>query len=95
MPVAFGAVAQILETRGWCQGRAQDRTGRVSLGGALDDLVGRLATSDRERLVMRARLRNRLCHCAGAGALDAWNDDPARSYGDITDLLRYAQFLSA
>jgi hypothetical protein len=88
-------VEHLLRTRGWCQGRPQDRSGRLSLDGAVEEAAATLARTERERLVLAARSRNRLTRCAGAGALAAWNDRPERNQGEINELIAIARFLSS
>ncbi len=87
-------VERLLAQHGWRQGRPSDRSGRLSLDGAVDAAAESLGRSDRERLALAARTRNRLTRCAGAGALAAWNDQPDRTTADITELIAVARFLS-
>jgi hypothetical protein len=93
-PAMLDAVEHLLRTRGWCQGRPQDRSGRLSLDGAVEEAAATLARTERERLVLAARTRNRLTRCAGAGALAAWNDRPGRNQAEINELIAIARFLS-
>lgn len=85
----------LLRDRGWCQGRPRDRAGRLSIDGAVEEAAATLAHTERERLVLASRTRNRLARYAGTGALAAWNDRPGRTQADIDDLLNFARFLGA
>jgi hypothetical protein len=86
-------VEHLLRTRGWCQGRPRDRSGRLSLDGAVEEAAATLARTERERLVLASRTRNRLTRSAGAGALAAWNDRPHRDRAEIMELLAFARFI--
>lgn len=83
----------LLEEHGWCQGRPRDRAGRLSIDGAVEEAAATLAHTERERLVLASRTRNRLTRCAGTGALAAWNDRPGRTRADLNDLIAFARFL--
>jgi hypothetical protein len=91
----FDRVEQLLSERGWCRGKAQDRRGRLSVGGAIDVAVTELGGTAAERAALGARARNQLCRSVGAGALEAWNDARTRRRGDVTDLLARARFVAA
>jgi hypothetical protein len=86
-------VETLIRERGWCQGRPVDRRGRLSLDGAVEEAASQLATTERARIVLADRARNRLCRAAGVGALAAWNDQRSRRVSDITDLISQARFL--
>ena len=92
---ALMEIEEILEHRGWCQGAAPDRAGRLSLDAAVDRVAAHLSHSERERMLLRARLQNRLCRSCGAGALAAWNDAPGRRYTEVWELLQITRFVYA
>lgn len=83
----------LLRERGWCRGRPRTRSGHLSLDGAVDEAATVLARSERERLVLASRTRNRLSRAGGAGALGSWNDRPATTLEEIADVIAVARFL--
>lgn len=85
-------VEVLLRTRGWCQGRAIDRSGRLSLEAAVDEAAAMIASDERSRVVLAARTRNRLSRCAGVAALTAWNDEQSRRIADVMELIALARF---
>ena len=85
-------VEALLDERGWCQGRPVDRSGRLSLDGAVEEAASRIATSEPRRMVLADRTKNQLCRCAGVGTLAAWNDEPSRQISHISELISLARF---
>lgn len=85
-------VEGLLRSRGWCQGRPVDQSGRLSIDAAIDAAALQIATDDTSRLVLASRMRNQLSRAGGIGNLAAWNDHADRRFGDITELLAVARF---
>ena len=84
----------LLHEHGWCQGRAVDRSGRLSLDGAVDQAAAGIATDERSHLVLAARTKNRLSRSAGVATLAAWNDERSRRVDDVRELIALARFMS-
>jgi hypothetical protein len=88
----YDSIRELLASRGWVQGR-QTEGGRLSLTAAIDLIVAMDAGSSAPagpRLARRGRLQRHLRELAGTSSLTAWNDDRARTMGDIVQLLTFA-----
>lgn len=94
-PDAVSATLQIaarLLANGWTQGYRFERVGdgmRYDILGALDAAVGKSAAKDDARAWWGAhRLISRAIPSGFGGDVSAYNDDPARTQGQVVELIR-------